>query len=193
MIPEQRLSAQRIRAELILPDPQINRLEAKHLGGVALNDPSGGLSVQTWYIRATGNQVFVRADSVAETLLFSVAGTITEASLAFDQNMRPFVAFIEDGVAKYRWFDSALGGQTISSLPAGVSDPRCTLDDNRPTQTNISDIILAYIRAGNLYFRAQRDRYEIEYLLREGVPELRQVGLNRKLRLQFWSASTPAA
>lgn len=191
MIPERRLSTQVISADLILPDPQVNARESKHLGGVALNDPSQGLSVQTWYLRADGGFAYIRADSVAETLLFSVAGTITEASLAFDQNMRPFVAFVEDGVAKFRWFDSTLGAQTISTLPGGCSNPRCTLDDNRLTQTNTSDIILAYVRAGSLYFRAQRDRYEVEYFLRSGVAQLRSVAMNKRLRLQFHVASTP--
>ena len=38
----------------------------------------------------------------------------------------------------------------------------------------------------NLYFRMQRDRYEVEYLLKEGgINRIKKIGMNNKLRLQF--------
>jgi hypothetical protein len=60
------------------------------------------------------------------------------------------------------------------------------LDDKRPLQNAVSDVILAYTRSGNLYFRAQRDRYLVEYPLATAVTgTLDKVGMNTVNRLQF--------
>src|SRR5690606_35250660 len=71
-------------------------LQDWELGGVALNDPSQGLSVKVWHAFATHDHdtdvvtVWVEAPGVPATELFSGIG-ITEIALAFDQNMNPFV------------------------------------------------------------------------------------------------------
>lgn len=185
MIPQQRLSTTNLRGAFLAPDNEVLSLTvAKELGGIALNDPSQGLQVQVWTLNTDGTAVKISAPSASETTLF--AGTeITEIDLAFDQNMRPFVAFVESGVVKYRWYDSLVQAQVTSTLP-GATTPRCTLDDKRPLQTGSSDVILAYIRAGSLYFRAQRDRYGVEYLLQAAVvSSLSKVGMGTNNRLQF--------
>ena len=138
------------------------------LGGVALNDPSQGLRVKTWTLQLVGDDVTIYADDVAATTLFTRTG-ITEISLAFDQNMRPFVAFVQDGQAKYWWYDTAEGAQVFSDLAAGAVTPRCCIDDKRPTENGTSDIILAYVLNNDVYFRAQRDRFTVEYLLKSGI------------------------
>jgi hypothetical protein len=191
MIPEERLSTVPYPAPYRAPDDADppSKLTDYELGGVALQDASQGLEVQTWTLRAdplTG-EVFLGATSVPESLLFTAAG-ITEVSLAFDQNMRPFVAFVQDGRAKYRWFDTVLGANRITELDPADENPRCCMDDKRTSQTSLgtNDIILAYVRAGNLYYRQQRDRYETERLLYEDVPgRLLRVGMHRQYRLQF--------
>lgn len=186
MIPEQRLSTTTIQAAYESPDDESTTATTDYeLGGIGLNDPSAGLRVQTWTLTTDGTDVKISAPTHAESVLFS--GTdITEVSLAFDQNMRPFVAFVEGGVAKFRWYDTLAATNTITSLPSGATSPRCCLDDRRDTQRTASDIIIAYLNAGSLYFRAQRDRYEDEYLLATGVlGELIKVGMNKALRLQF--------
>lgn len=185
MIIEQRLSSQLLAAPLLLPNPQPALTTSLHRGGVALNDSSQGLDVQTWTLSTDGTDVKISATSVPESVLFS-GSNITEVCLAFDQNMRPFVAFVEDGQAKYRWFDTQDGQIKITTLPAGTITPRCTLDDRRQTQLGASDIILTYLRNNALYFRAQRDRYTIEYLLRSNAGTgLLHVGLNSGNRLQW--------
>ncbi len=156
------------------------------LGGVGLNDSSQGLRVQTWTLFLNGDDVIVSAPAYPQTILFTRSG-ITELSLAFDQNMNPFVAFVENDVAKWWWFDTAIPGTTFSTLPADSRTPRCCLDDKRETQTNSSDIILAYITVNDeLKFRMQRDRYGVDYLLQAGViGRLIKVGMSTVNRLQF--------
>lgn len=187
-LPDGVLSTEPVEAPFLggraLPVTDIRDYET---GGIALQDPSQGLLVQTWRARILNNNtdIVVDADSVAETTLIS--GTnITEVSLAFDSNMNPAVAYVEDGTAKLYWFDSTLPGQTTTEFP-GIVTPRVSLDDKRPLQSAIRDVIFAYLRDGNLYYRQQRDRYLTEYLLQEdvGSPGLIKIGMNRQLRFQF--------
>lgn len=184
VIPEDRASSKPIPSPLVFPDPQPSLTESRHLGGIALNDPSQGSRVQVWTCRTDGTSVFIRAPVVAETILFT--GTrITEVSLAFDQNMRPFVAFMDGPAARYFWFDTQDNQQKISTLPEGCTSPRCCLDDDRTTQVSSSDIILGYVRERSLFYRQQRDRYTIERFLSPSVKSLKSVGMGRNLRLQF--------
>jgi hypothetical protein len=130
----------------------------------------------------------VAAPGVPQIVVFNAIG-VTELSLAFDQNMRPFVAFTQLGQAKFRWYDTVLGANRITDLNVNDYSPRCTMDDKREMQTSLgsNDIILAYMRAGSLYYRQQRDRYENEYLLMANVnAQFLRVGMNRGKRLQFY-------
>ena len=77
----------------------------------------------------------------------------------------------------------------ITELSEGDQYLRCCLDDKRQSATaqGNNDIILAYVRAGKLYYRQQRDRYEVEYLLAEEIPAkvLTRIGMSKNYRLQF--------
>ena len=194
-IPNNSLSSVLLTAHFLEPDDRENFLLMDlELGGVGLNDPSQGLRVQTWTLRyfpASGDMV-IDAPNSLPTILFT-RSNITEISLAFDQNMNAFVAFVESGDAKFWWFDTQVSMTVFTNLPAGSLTPRCCLDDKRETQTGSSDIILAYALNAKLYFRQQRDRYTIQYLLQDpfvdptfGLPAvLKRVGMNKVNRLQF--------
>lgn len=186
MMPDQVLSSTTIPGEFIHGDTlPFNPLVDYEPGGVALNDASQGLFGKLWTLQVVSDIFLLSAADVSPVALFTRAGT-TECSLAFDQNMRPTIAFVAAGQATLWWYDSIAEAQVFTDLAAGVSNPRVTLDDKRPMQSEVSDVILAYLRAGALYFRAQRDRYEVEYLLASGVQRsLRRISMNNKLRLQF--------
>lgn len=163
------------------------------LGGVALNDPSAGLAVKLWKLTAVLNDDGVTVDlvltapGVAATVPVSGAD-ITEIALAFDQNMNVFVAYTQGGAAKIYWYDTLLPGMTTTTLPAGCYNLRCTLDDKRDFAIEDSDIVLGYLRDGNLCVRYQRDRYGTEYVLRSGVgadAQLVSMAMNIGSRLQF--------
>jgi hypothetical protein len=187
MLPDDVLSSQVIQAAFLPPKdirPPNYRI-AYEIGGIALQDPSQGLLYQIWTAEIIGSDVVIYAEHVAQSLLFTAAG-VTEISLTFDQNMNPFVAFIQDGQPKFWWFDTVVSQQIFSNLPAGSLSPRAVLDDKRPLQNGTSDIILAYVRDGYLFFRMQRDRYGIEYLLKAGIGgTVALLGMNDVWRLQF--------
>lgn len=156
------------------------------MGGVGLNNPSQGSQVQMWDIKYVGNDVIVSAPNTADTVLFIYAG-ITELSLAFDQNMNPFVAFTDAIGSRYWWYDSVAGGYVFSAyLPSTVKNLRCTLDDKRSQITGSDDIILAYMNGTSLCYRQQRDRFATEYVLKTNAGSaLFAVGMNVNYRLQF--------
>lgn len=166
---------------------------AYELGGVALNDPSQGLAVKLWTARLeidkeTGvGSVYVQAAAVVKTLLFSGMG-IDEIDVCFDQNMNPFVAYMQSGQGRFYWYNPVVGGMDHTDLPAGCYDLRCSLDEKRPFNIAESDIVLSYIRAGNLCMRYQRDRFTVEHVLRDDLgPSVRLVSMamNRGSRLQW--------
>lgn len=160
------------------------------MGGVNLSDPSQGLYVQLWTYslevdETTGDSnVFVEAPSVPKTLLFT-GSNIDEIAGAFDQNMKPVVAYQESGSPKLWWWDPTAVAQVHTALPSGCMDMRCTLDDKRWFSVDESDVVLSYVRGGSLYFRLQRDRYAVEYLLHPDVTRLVCCAMNVQWRLQW--------
>lgn len=161
-------------------------------GGIAIQDPSEGLLYQRWRARlfnAGKDDAFVMLDAreVPEFVWLTVP-RMTEISFSFDANMQPAVVYVADGRAYLNWYDSAIPGYTTTALATDAITPRVSLDDKRWLASNgyqLSDVILAYVRGGNLYYRQQRDRYTIERLLKTGVTPLIKIGLSRGLRLQF--------
>lgn len=159
-------------------------------GGIAINDGSQGLQVQTWQCVCDGHAFIVTSPSdPSGTNILNVIGNVVDMSFTFDQNMRVFACYTtDDGVLSYYWFDSTIAGFRTSTTPAGSAFGRCTLDDKRPTQQQASDIIFSYTRGGQLYFRMQRDRYGIEYLLTTTAladSRLINIGISSVNRLQF--------
>lgn len=194
MLQDSVLSTQIIAAPFAFPRniPKAALVDFEY-GGVAIQDPSQGLRVKVWRAEYVDGAVVVSADGVTPTTIITVAH-ITQIGFAFDANMKPFVCYqLENGDAKYYWFDSTVPGFVTSTLPTGTDAPLCAHDDTRNTQVRLgrSDIILTYTRAGSLYFRAQRERYLTEHLLSSeiGDGQLLQVGMNQKLRFQ-WRLST---
>lgn len=162
-------------------------------GGIAIQDPSQGLLYQVWTATllnpgTAGSTVRVSAPTVPEFTMYQ-APNITEISFSFDQSMRPVLAFVQNGTAKLWWYDSTIASQTVTDIGTGVVTPRVAMDDKRKLASNdyaLSDVILAYIKNRNLYYRQQRDRYTIEYLLDTDVANgLIKIGFGVNLRMQF--------
>lgn len=172
----------------------ISKLVDYEDGGRAIQDPSAGLLYQRWRARLLDegreeSRVVLDAREVPEFVWLTVP-FMTEISFSFDANMQPVVAYFASGQAYLNWFNSAVGYYVTTALGSDITTPRVTLDDKRFLGSQgyqRSDVILGYIRGGNLYYRQQRDRYEIERLLKTNVKPLIKIGFTRALRLQFMS------
>lgn len=187
MLPDGRLSTVKVPAQSILGGRSLeSSLKIDHEDGpIDLNDPSEGLFYQIWAGQVYDGGIFLFSDLVERQDILEQLN-ITEMSFTFDQNGRPTVVYIQYGLAKIWWYDSTVPGMVTTAIGSGVISPKVILDDKRQTQTDSSDIILGYIRNENLYYRQQRDRFGVEYLLATGVVgRLQKLGMGNNLRLQF--------
>ena len=96
MIPEDRRSTVDMPSRFIVPERKSPYVDYEW-GGVALNDPSQGLMVKVWTARYDPRSaaLYLSAPGVDQFLLFGRPG-ISEIGLAFDQNMNPFVCFVQN-------------------------------------------------------------------------------------------------
>jgi hypothetical protein len=179
-------------ADFLSPDDlgRPTRLTDFERGGIALNDGSQGLDVQDWRVRVVGDDVLISAFPYTSESVLITEANIRDISLAFDQNMRPTLAYMVGDAAKLYWYDAALPGQTTTTLAAGVFSPFLAMDDKRAfaTSTASNDILLLYLRGSTLYYRQQRERYNTERTLRVfGGPgvSIKRAGMNRGLRFQI--------
>lgn len=193
MLPLNQLSSELIKGKFKFPSNlAVNELEDYELGGIALSNPSKGLEFQAWhgYWNPEDATVYLKPiDAVDYIPLFSEADVI-EFSFAFDQNMRwVTVTRFEDNTAKLRWYNAEIAGYSISVF-SDIQSVKLTLDDKRELQiqSGASDVIFSYMSEGNLCWRQQRDRYEIEYVHEVDLPHsmrITNLGMTDKLRLQW--------
>lgn len=188
MIPGDSLSSSPVYSPFLYGDSlSVSAIRDYEMGGVALNDPSEGLNIKLWRLDVSGTHIVI-SENGANPQNIITGSDITEASFAFDQNMRPVIVYVQNGQAKLYWYDPTIPGVTTTTLASTVKSPRVAMDDKR-TQTTLlgqNDVILAYIRSNNLYFRMQRERYLTEHLLQSTVNGLLvNLGMNTANRLQF--------
>jgi hypothetical protein len=177
----------------LTPDNDDTRSRSKELGGISIGDSTQGLLVRVWVLvwnRLNNNFIiFPEDDEDSETILFSDTN-VTELSLSFDSNMRPSVAYTSNGVAKLRYYDTLTEDYSTLALPNGSRNPRLCHDDKRPEQatSNNSDVCLFYLRDDKVYYRVQRERYEIENQIATLAIDnavLTKVGMSSGLRVQL--------
>jgi len=138
-------------------------------GPIHLNDPSEGLLYQTWMSKVVNDQVVLSADNYSETVIFS-APSISDFSIAFNQNGQLNYCYVQEGTTYLYWYDASVSGYVTTNFGSTMRTPKVTLDDKRSGASGASDIIFAYIKISDnkLYFRQQRDRFQIERLLDAG-------------------------
>ncbi len=134
------------------------------LGGIALSDTSEPMQYY-WYGYVKGKAIYLQRYGAEPVAVLAFAGDVTEMSFSFDQNMRPTIAYVENGVAKLYWYDSSVAKNVVTLYP-NITNPRLSLDDKRKFNIGNSDIIFAYVSDHNrLCYRLQRERYGAEYVL----------------------------
>lgn len=141
-------------------------LECWELGGVALSDTSQPFA-HNWHGYVDGKIIYLKqaSDNAEPVAVLGFLGEVTELSFSFDQNMRPIITYVEDGVAKLYWYDTSAAQNTLTVYP-DIKNPRLSLDDKRRFNVGGSDIIFAYVTDHNrLCYRLQRERYGTEHEL----------------------------
>lgn len=188
MIPDNQFSSVAVPAAFLDPDYRdISGAVDYEMGGVALNDPSQGHFVYVWKAWYDAGTIWCSVEDGSQvTALITGLSDVTEVAFAFDQNMRPLVAYVRDGVTHLWWYDSAIAAMRDTTYPYCTS-PKLCHDDKRVESRNTSDVLFFYIRDQALHYRQQRDRYDTEYWLADlpdWVERISAVGLSAGLRLQ---------
>lgn len=189
MIPENNLSHRPIYGAFLVPEKAEPLVDFER-GGVDLLDTSQGLQVYIWKCYYRDNWICIDNDIVIHKLI-SVEN-VKSLSLSFNFNMHPVIAYTVEREDKERstflyWYDTGQAAQITTDYGVEYKTPQVSLDDHRLHQSANADIIFAYIKDDNLYYRQQRDRFLIERLLQEDVGdvELTQIGMTTKNRFQF--------
>lgn len=156
-------------------------------GGVALNDPSQDLTKYVWQAWTDGTTITVKRDDLDTYHVVLMDTNITEIDLTFDQNMRPCIAYVANGISKLYWYDTQQAKQVIDEYP-DIRNPRVSLDDKRRFNVANSDIIFAYQKGDTLCYRVQRERFTIEHVLATNTKKriLWRIGMGRKNRFLFY-------
>lgn len=185
-LPNDKLSTDPAPAPFLYNDDKtVTRFVDYEMGGIALNDPSSGLTHQVWTASIEGNRIFLHPENGDKTLIYTGTGIVTDISISFDQNMRLTYAYVEDNDCYLYWYDNTVGDYTRTNF-GRLKTPRISLDDKRSESTGSSDIIFAYIKDAKLYYRQQRDRFGVERLLDDGpIIGLDRIGMNTVNRMQF--------
>lgn len=186
MMPDNKLSSSTISGAFLVPDKAESLVDFEW-GGIDLLDTSQGLQVKIWKCFYKDDWIKITDDVITHDLL--KVGNVKSLSLSFDFNMHATVTYVVDGIGTHLyWYDTAQSKQIITKYGVDYLCPQLSLDDHRLHQSANADIIFAYIKNNNLYYRQQRDRFTIERLLEANINEaveLKQIGMNTKNRFQF--------
>ena len=158
------------------------------IGPVALNDSSEGLNDKFWaayFEPTTKNIVLDNLSGTTEVIVNEPLG-IKRIGLAFDQNANDTYAWITDtNILKVRFFDGTITDDLTLEFGPAI-DVVITMDMNYLPSNPNSDILVFYIRDGAIFYRVQRDRYDIEYVtpVTSGASKLLNSGMRTDYRFQ---------
>ena len=189
MLPENTLSTTPVPGNYVNPEYQRSSYLVDHeMGGIAIGNSTAGMSYQQWTLSYTDDAKLLLTPHTtgSPTVLFTRPG-ISDLALAFDQNMRPAVAYRHNERLSLWWYDTVSAAYVTSNFGEGLS-PRLTLDNKRPTGDGTNDILFAYIQGGKIKYRQQRDRFNTERELSDHVypnTRIRAFGMTDKLRIQI--------
>lgn len=124
--------------------------------------------------------------------IITVTGMSLNVSFTFDQLMRPMLSYQTGSglnrvarTAYLYWYDTTLSSfQTVSV--ANAISPLLTFDYPFDSSMSFAEASWWYIRAGNICYRKQSDRFTIEYVFAakpSNMAILATVGMGRNFRL----------
>ena len=184
MIPGNSFTSPPVVSQFIYPySNQYFPLSQDVLGGLAIGNSSLGRQLKVWNVSYNG--AFINVKPEDGPVAFSLAAApVTSVSLAFDNNMGLVLCWTTGTGANLYYFD-ALTSQYVTRNFLGISSCRVCVDDARDFYLANSDVIFSYTLTGGLYWRQQRDRYDVQYLIGATTKTLVRAAPNVGNRLQF--------
>lgn len=153
-------------------------------GGIALGDTSRGRQYQNWEASYSAGSIQVKPSggAVVFTLAAPSAQTI---SLSFDSNMGIVLAWMNSSLEGNLYYYDTLASSFTTRVFTGLTSCKVCVDDSRDFNAGNSDVIFAYTKSGGLFYRQQRDRYDVEYTIGATSKLLQRCGPSVGNRLQF--------
>ena len=192
MLPNNQWASQPVVDDIIAPrdKAKVNATTSSDNGPIAIQNTSKGLMAKIW--TASYNSVTGSVTLQDGTNLFTDVN-LKELSLTFNQSGNPFVAFRSATRIKIWWYDPLLSNYTIKDVTTG-DQPFCYLDERRPEFSANSDVFLLYHRDGEIFYRLQRDRFDVEYSTgiiggTDIVIECFGMAKNNRLQIKYYEGS----
>jgi hypothetical protein len=153
------------------------------LGGINLGDGSRGRMFKLWNVSYVDNVIRLKpADG--DIVWTRSENDVRSVSCAFDNNMSQVIAWKKDDGC-YMYYRDTLTQNFITRSFPGATACRVCVDDSRDFYNQNSDVMFVYTLNNRVYYRRQRDRYDIEYFVGNSKRQLQRVGPSQGLRLQI--------
>ena len=188
MIPANKLSSELVYSdwEIELPDEAFTITSGFEQGGTDININTEDLNSHLWrYFYENGTVKIQRTDSDTIISLDQI-DNITQLSLTFNQSLVPTFAYVQSGVTYLKWFDTSDQTYKTTNFGNTFKSPKVILDI-KDKKSTVSDVLFLYMKSNTeLCVRYQRDRFSIEYVLKQMEPHtILRVGRNKLNRIQF--------
>lgn len=188
MIPNNKLSSEVLFAEwgINLPDEAFTILSGYELGGEDININTDDLNSRLWRYFYENDTIKLHRTDLAETIDLEVLPGVSQLSLTFNQSLVPTYTYVLNGTTYLKWFDTSDQTYKITNFGSTFKSPKVTLDIKEKL-SSASDVLFFYMKGNTeLCVRYQRDRFSIEYVLKEMPPhKILRVGMNKLNRIQF--------
>lgn len=116
-------------------------------------------------------------DSSINTNPITIQLNASEFSFDFDALNKPIIIYKEQGITKLYAYDILTNTNTVVVIDGDNTNPKIATDGE--------ELIIAYIKNGNLYYRIQRERFLQERLLYTGLVDLLYIGMGKNNRFLF--------
>jgi hypothetical protein len=153
------------------------------LGGTALNRGNEGRMVKIWNI-SYENEIIKIKPSDGDVVWQRGEPGIKSLSCAFDNNMSQVIGWRKDTGCALYYYDTTIQQFRVRDFPDATACRVC-VDDPRDFYNAQSDVMFIYTSGNRLYYRQQRDRYDIEYFIGNTTKILKRAGPNVGYRLQI--------
>jgi hypothetical protein len=193
-IPDNRMSTEPVVDDFLFPENQDRPfyLIDHEAGPANVNDTTQGMKFQHWILtvnQGNGDVTLTPQTSGSPVTFPGMAVGAQQCSFCFDQNARPAIAYVVDTTSYLYWYNSS-DDQFVTTEFLDTVSMMVTLDDKRPRQVSLNDILVWTTKEVNpdsysLYCATQRERFEIVRTMANDVPPyLRKAGMNDGYRVQ---------
>lgn len=157
------------------------------MGGTSIGNGNDGRQVKEWRATLVAGVTTVTPVGGGEEWVAATHGAET-ISLAFDNNMNPVLAY-QVGSSSNLYYYSTLAQAYDTLVVPGTSSCRVCVDDAREIAQVISDVIFAYTTGSAMFWREQRDRYEVARKVGDTTGKIKRMGMNeeRRMQIEVWS------